>query len=256
MKKVVATGKTIDEAVQKALQRLQATKEQVNITVLKQPSRGLFGLIGTRDAEVEVELVIKVEQEVRSDTGSSVDTVFASNSAANVEMTTATDSLKNDLIETKLTTVESKDAVEEAYEFLLQIVEAMGLQNVKIERLNKEDRFEFHMFGSDIGVLIGKHGHTLDSLQYLVNLVANKHSDRFVRIVLDAESYRSRRRETLEKLADRLADRAARQRTEVVLEPMSASERKVIHSRLQERKDVKTQSRGEEPYRKIVIIPN
>ena len=104
-----------------------------------------------------------------------------------------------------------------------------------------------------MGVLIGKHGQTLDSLQYLTNLVANKHSQERVRFIVDVEDYRERRKETLIRLAQRLADKVKRTGEKVVLEPMNPYERKLIHMTLQNDEKVTTHSEGEEPYRKAVI---
>jgi spoIIIJ-associated protein len=128
----------------------------------------------------------------------------------------------------------------------------MGLE-VTVDVQHAKDVTTLHIFGPDLGLIIGRRGQTLDALQYLANIIANRYSDSFIRIVLDAENFRERRKKTLEDLADRLAGRVIRSRKEVVLEPMSPQERKVIHSRLQDHPQVKTYSKGEEPNRRIVI---
>ncbi|WP_143521208.1 RNA-binding cell elongation regulator Jag/EloR, partial [Pseudomonas sp. 2995-1] len=120
----------------------------------------------------------------------------------------------------------------------------------------RKDGIFLNISGVDIGVLIGKRGQTLDSLQYLVNLVANRQSNNYVRIYLDAEGYRDRRKEALETLASRLSSKAIRTKKEVCLEPMNAHERKIIHTALQNVKGVKTYSDGEEPNRCIIVAPN
>lgn len=109
--------------------------------------------------------------------------------------------------------------------------------------------------GSDMGVLIGKRGQTLDSLQYLTSLVINRESDTYIRVKMDTENYRERRKETLENLAKNLANKAIKINKKVTLEPMNPYERRIIHSALQNDKLVKTHSEGEEPYRKVVIVP-
>jgi spoIIIJ-associated protein len=124
---------------------------------------------------------------------------------------------------------------------------------VQIERVGKEDSINFNIRGNDLGILIGKHGQTLDALQYLTNLTANRDIDGKVRIVLDVEDYRQRRTDTLNRLAARLADSVKRRGEKVVLEPMSPNERKIIHMALQDDQRIITYSEGEEPYRKIVI---
>ena len=202
MKKLQVSGKTVEEAVRIGLSQLDVGEDRVKVAVLEQPSKGLFGLIGAKEARVELELL--------------------------------------------------PDAIEEAIVFLRDVSAAMGL-NVTVEREDEAEAVRINVQGSDLGLLIGRRGQTLDSLQYLVNIVANRHSDRHLRIVLDAEQFRERRRKTLEALADRMAMRVIKTRQEVVLEPMTSQERKIIHMRLQGRHDVNTFSQGNEPNRRIVI---
>lgn len=202
MKKLLASGKTIEDAVRNGLAQLGIQEDRVNIKVLEQPSKGLFGLIGARDAKVELELL--------------------------------------------------PDGVEEAIHFLQEIAGAMELA-VSVERVDENDAVRINITGSDLGILIGRRGQTLDSLQYLVNIVANRHSNHRLHIVLDAEQFRERRRQTLEALSDRMAMKVIRTRKEVMLEPMTSQERKIIHARLQNNPRVKTFSQGDEPNRRIVI---
>lgn len=142
---------------------------------------------------------------------------------------------------------------EKAEKFLADIFAAMKLE-VKIEASDTADGVVMNLIGDNLGILIGKHGQTLDSLQYLANLTANKGlNDDKVRIILDIENYRSRREETLRRLAMRLADKVRRTGERIVLEPMNRHERKIIHMALQDNYRVSTYSSGEEPYRKVVI---
>jgi spoIIIJ-associated protein len=203
MKKLLVTGKSIEEAVKNGLRQWNTTEDRVKIHVLEQPSRGLFGFIGTKDAKVELELI--------------------------------------------------PDAVEETIYFLQDVFRTMRLE-VRIEKKLDKENIELHLYGSDLGMLIGRRGQTLDALQYLMNIVANRYSTTHMRIVLDAENFRERRQKTLEELADRLADRVIRTKKEVILEPMSPQERKVIHAQLQDHPKVRTFSRGEEPNRRVVIV--
>lgn len=144
------------------------------------------------------------------------------------------------------------DAVEETEQFLREVLEAIGLQaNVEVDR--DREGATIRLNGSDMGLIIGRRGQALDALQYLANIVANRYSDKFVRIVIDAENFRERRRQTLEELSDRLAERVSRSGKEIVLEPMSSQERKIIHSRLQNHPHVRTFSKGEDPNRRVVI---
>lgn len=202
MKKLQVSGKTVEEAVRNGLSQLGVGEDRVKVTVLEQSSKGLFGLIGTKEARVELELL--------------------------------------------------PDGVEEAFAFLRDVAAAMGL-DVSVEREEDDEVVKINVKGSDLGLLIGRRGQTLDALQYLVNIVANRHSDHHLRIVLDAEQFRERRRNTLEALADRMALRVIKTRKDIVLEPMTSQERKIIHTRLQGHDEVNTYSQGDEPNRRIVI---
>ncbi|WP_040951112.1 RNA-binding cell elongation regulator Jag/EloR [Gorillibacterium massiliense] len=202
MKKVVVSGKTVADAVRLGLTQLGVAEDRVQVTVLEQPVKGFFGLIGAKDAKVEVEKL--------------------------------------------------PDPLEEAEIFLQDVCSTMNLA-VKVERTETAEGLTFNLTGPELGMLIGRRGQTLDALQYLVNIVANRYSDTHLKIILDAEQFRERRRKTLEDLARRLADRVVRTRKEMVLEPMPPQERKVIHSYLQTHHAVKTFSKGEEPNRRIVI---
>ncbi len=150
--------------------------------------------------------------------------------------------------------VVSDEAVNAAKEFLQKIFNAMRIEVVMEKFINKNDgSVTFRLHGNDMGILIGKHGQTLDSLQYLTNLVANKNSSERVRIVIDVEDYRDRRIETLNRLATRLADKVKRTGERVALEPMNPHERKIIHMALQGDRKVTTLSEGDDPYRHVVI---
>ena len=204
MKKLVASGRTVEEAVDNGLAQLGVGRDRVRVTVLEQPSKGLFGLIGAKDARVELELI--------------------------------------------------PDAAEEAERFLREVAEAVRI-SVGITRTESDGVIYFNVTGADLGIVIGRRGQTLDALQYLVNLVASRRCGRHLPIVLDAEQFRERRRQTLESLSDRMASRVVRTRREVVLEPMPSQERKIIHLRLQNHPQVRTYSQGEEPNRCVVIAP-
>lgn len=148
----------------------------------------------------------------------------------------------------------SDEAVAAAKEFLQKIFNAMHIEVAMEKFINKNDgSVTFRLHGDDMGILIGKHGQTLDSLQYLTNLVANKNSNERVRVIIDVEDYRDRRIETLNRLAARLADKVKRTGERVALEPMNPHERKIIHMALQGDRRVTTLSEGDEPYRHVVI---
>ncbi len=139
-------------------------------------------------------------------------------------------------------------------EFLSQVLKAMSLEaTVKIDYNEAEKEMDIELVGEDMGLLIGKRGATLDSLQYLASLVANKEAGEYIRVKLDTENYRERRKKTLENLAKNMAFKVKRTRRSVSLEPMNPYERRVIHSALQNDKYVTTHSEGEEPFRHVVI---
>lgn len=142
-----------------------------------------------------------------------------------------------------------------AEQFLKDVFEKMGIEvGIAIE-MDKSNNMTIDLSGPSMGVLIGKRGQTLDSLQYLVSLVVNKESEKYIRVKLDTENYRDRRKDTLEKLASNLAHKVKKTGRKFTLEPMNPYERRIIHSTLQNNKAVETHSEGEEPYRKVVITP-
>ena len=144
--------------------------------------------------------------------------------------------------------------VDHTYDFLDKLFKAMNIEvksTIEYDEENQQMNIVFD--GDDMGILIGKRGQTLDSLQYLISLVVNKDSEVYIRVKADTENYRERRKETLENLAKNLAYKVKRTRRSVALEPMNPYERRVIHSALQSDRFVETHSEGEEPYRKVVI---
>ncbi len=150
--------------------------------------------------------------------------------------------------------VRKKFTVEDCVrDFLDKVFHAMGMEVEVLVTVEDEKTVSVELKGNDMGVLIGKRGQTLDSLQYLANLAVNKQSENFVKVKLDTEDYRKRRRETLENLARNIAYKVKRTKRPVSLEPMNPFERRVIHSALQNDRYVTTHSEGEEPYRHVVV---
>ncbi|MBQ9155947.1 MAG: protein jag [Eubacterium sp.] len=147
------------------------------------------------------------------------------------------------------------DLVERTQEFCDELFAAMHVETkVDIDFKEEENVMNIDLSGPDMGILIGKRGQTLDALQYLISLFVNKEGDSYIRVKLDTENYRERRKVTLEKLAKKIAYTVKRSRKPVSLEPMNPYERRVIHSALQNDRYVCTKSEGEEPYRKVVIM--
>jgi spoIIIJ-associated protein len=203
MDMIEKTGKTVEEALEAALAELGVDRDQVEYRVIEAPSKALFGLLGGREAKVEV-------------------------------------------------TLKKNDPTANAREFLDKVTRSMGL-SVTIDAASGEDGINIDLRGEDLGLLIGKHGQTLDALQYLTNLASQREGCERTRIMIDVEDYRKRRADTLEQLALRLADRVKRSGDRVILEPMTPHERKIIHMSLQSDPQVETYSEGQEPFRRVVI---
>lgn len=146
------------------------------------------------------------------------------------------------------------DTVDNIREFLENVFSAMNMEvTIDIKKAEDDKVYEVKLSGKEMGLLIGKRGQTLDSLQYLTNLAVNKHSDGYIKVKLDTEDYRQRRKDTLENLAKNIAYKVKRTKRPVSLEPMNPFERRVIHSALQGDRYVETHSEGEEPFRHVVV---
>lgn len=154
----------------------------------------------------------------------------------------------------KIKATPKDNSIAKAKRYLEKVTERMGINaNVTVQESN--EYIKMVIAGDSMGIIIGRRGETLDALQYLTNLVINKKMQERRRIILDAEGYRGRREETLERLARRLSDKVRRTGQKVFLEPMNPQERRIIHTALQNDRYVTTISEGEEPYRKVVIMP-
>ena len=247
---IEVSAKTIEEATSQATAQIESQGRVVtSVKVLEEPSKGFLGF-GKKNALVRVyfeegtaeytAVVEEVVSVVKTVTETAVDTVETDNTEIPV------------VVEDGITKAEQDFIADTGKEFLLGMFGKMGL-SVQIEKLTTKDKITFQVHGEDLGILIGKHGQTLDAIQYLTNLVANKEVHRRCQIVVDVENYRSRREETLIQLAHRLGAKVRRTRQKIALEPMNAFERKIIHLALQNEKNIKTDSEGQEPYRHIVI---
>lgn len=203
MQRIERTGKTVEEAVAEGLRELKAKREQVEIEVLEEPTRGILGLL-SKPAKVRLTVKETVADKTRS--------------------------------------------------FIMGIIAAMEV-DAEVTVAEKDDILAVEIEGSQLGVLIGRRGETLDSMQYLVNLAMNHTQEKMKRIVIDIEGYRNRREKSLRELAGIMADKARQRGRSIVLEPMSALERRIIHTELQGLDDIDTLSEGEEPFRKVVITP-
>jgi len=257
-------GTDVDTAVQLALQDLKLTIDEVDVTVLEEPSRGFFG-IGSKLAKVRVEK--KKPQVVEKP--KKVETVKPAQEMAKPEKASKAEAPKKEKKERKEKKEKSEVVIEPIIErepeenlkvveehaaltFLKKVTEDMGLV-VDITCKEGQKSLYIDINGKDSGTIIGKRGQTLDAIQYLTSLIVNKEQDNYTRVVVDAENYRAKREKTLEQLALRLAAKVQRTKRSVKLEPMNPYERKVIHATLQAHPQVTTRSEGQDPYRRVII---
>lgn len=258
---VVKTAKTVEQALQSALDELGVSEDRVTYEVLDRPSKGLFGILGGKPARVRVTLKEIPVEEPEAEEKKVISEVNEPTEPEEPQKASEPSHMVENSPQEEIPETEEKPSVlnpevlQRAEVFLADVFRAMGME-VGINSESTADGYLLHLEGKSLGVLIGKHGQTLDALQYLTNLAANQErSEQRVRIIIDVEGYRARRTETLQKLAYRLAERAVRIRQEIKLEPMNRHERKIIHMALQDHNRVTTYSAGEEPYRYIIIVP-
>ena len=239
-------GKDVETATALALDELKCSKDEVKITVLEEPSRGFLG-IGSKLAKVRVEK-IEVSENDKTEEIEVTEEVKETVTEETVENETS------EVTSKKLIRPDNMKEIEEhpALSFLKETTEKMGLE-LSFKAYADDNNVFIDIAGKDAGTIIGKRGQTLDAIQYLTSLAVNKKSEDYVRVVLDAENYRSKREKTLERLAHRLADKVVRTKRSVKLEPMNPYARMVIHAALVNSPKVKTRSEGEEPYRRVVI---
>lgn len=228
MEYIEVSGKTVDDAITEACQKLMVTSDKLDYEVIEKGTSGFLGFASKPAVIKAREKDEKVEAEIKKIINSS--------------------SLKR---ETSSTAMPANDPKE----FLSQVFKAMNME-VEISFDFHENELDIELSGKEMGVLIGKRGQTLDSLQYLTSLVVNKGNADYIRVKVDTENYRKRRKETLENLAKNLAYKVKRTKRPVSLEPMNPYERRVIHSALQNDKYVSTHSEGEEPFRRVIITLN
>ena len=262
-------GTSVEEAVDLALFDLKASKDQVEITILEEPSKGFFG-IGNKLAKVRVEIkkeasksekpvekIVEKMVEKAAEVEKRVERTFEKTVELAGEKIEQIREIPERRREIKPLLQEKPEDLKEvvdhpALTFLKETIEAMGL-DLQASGMANEEYIFINLAGDDSGTIIGKRGQTLDALQYLTGLVINKNRESYTRVVIDSESYRAKREKTLQQLADRLGDKVVKNRRSVKLEPMNPYERKVIHSTLQNNPKVVTRSEGEEPYRRVVI---
>ena len=269
-------GTDVDTAVDLALDELKATRDMVDVEILEEPSRGFFG-IGSKLALVRVKIkeepkksdksdnsdkndrksnikkTIKTEEKPNSAKDTYQDENKINNDVDNIKKEEKSD-IKKDTSSLDTILADKVPYPEEniAVPFLKDVTEKMGVE-LEFTPYKANDYIFIDISGKDTGTIIGKRGQTLDSIQYLTNLVLNKNKEEYQRVILDAENYRTKREKTLEQLAHRLAGKVVRTGRTQKLEPMNPYERKIIHTALQDDSRVMTRSEGKDPYRRVIV---
>lgn len=261
MKFVEKVAKTVDSAITDALIELGATTDEVEIEILEKGSKGFLGF-GAKNAKVRVTVKEIQEDEFRDILENTVEVdskVVEKSPTVEVEVSREEKVQKIDKVQpevSKKPVVDTTELEVKVKDFLGKVLTEMGINEFDIDTKVQKEKVYVTISGEKMGMIIGKRGETLDSLQYLTNIVMNKSHENYVKVMIDTENYRARREETLQKLAQKLAKKASQTRKPVVLEPMNPYDRRIIHSALQDNRFVRTHSEGKEPFRKVVITPN
>ncbi len=242
MEFIEVSAKNLSDAITEACQKLSVTSDRLYYEVIEEGSNGFLG-IGSKPAIIKAAVKEEAEKAEKAVKPEKVEKV------------------EKDIIEEKKTSFNaSSPAVSDgslertAEVFLKDVFNAMKMEvSVDVKYDARDNSMDIDLSGDEMGILIGKRGQTLDSLQYLVSLVVNKGSEDYIRVKVDTENYRERRKETLENLARNIAYKVKRTKRPVSLEPMNPYERRIIHSALQNDKYVTTHSEGDEPFRKVVV---
>ena len=255
MKRMTQTGTTVEEAVKSALSRLGVDRDQVKVDIISEGKKGFLGF-GSKPAEVEVTVIEQVQVEPDLNISSVEQVEVKAVELEESDSTEVRETRSEELNEENVVEKASPElAIEETKWYLSEVAKAMNIDDLSISHEVNGKYVTLSMESEKAALLIGKRGHTLNALQQLAQLVANKHSEQFLLIELDVENYRERRQEALEQLAERMADKAVRTGKKVEFEPMPSYERKVIHHTLSNRLDIETYSEGTEPHRHLVIEP-
>jgi len=254
MTSIEITGKTIEDAIRSGLARLGLLRNEVDVEVLAEPKSGFLGF-GSKPAKVRLTAKddkTPVAPVVMEEAAPAAAAPAAPKAEPAPEAVEPVQEMPVEEVPAE-PAFSADEAAAKAKAFLQDVLHNMGIDDVMIEKMNKGDKIILHLHGNNLGILIGKHGQTLDALQYLTNLTTNQGETARHFIMLDVENYRHRREETLKQLAVRLAGRVKKHGDRVVLEPMNGYERKVIHVALQNKEHIATESEGQDPYRHVVI---
>ncbi len=234
---------TVEEAIKAALQTLDVSRDKVEIEVLNHGRKGFFG-IGSKEAEVKVTVI---ETKIKTPI---INTTVESVSKKSEDLIKPD---KEELVSDSTGKRTDLEAIIETKQYLEQVSVQMGIDDLDASYEIDGKYVRFQLESAKAALLIGKRGQTLNALQQLAQLVTNKYSDEFKVVRIDVGDYRGRREQSLQQLAERMADKAVRTGKRVQLEPMPSQERKVIHHALSNRLDIETHSEGSDPYRYMVI---
>ena len=250
------TGKSVEDACMNAIVELETTSDNIGYDVIDKGSNGILGF-GSRPAKIKAWVKSEVEAEKKAEEEKAVEvksTEAAAPAANSAKADVTSDNSDEVLSEPHKKMVVTCDVDKVIRDFLDNMFKAMDMDvNIDITINEEEGCVNVELGGDEMGLLIGKRGQTLDSIQYLVSLVVNKENEKYMRVKVDTEDYRKRRKETLESLAKNIAYKVKRSKRPVSLEPMNPYERRIIHSALQNDKFVATRSEGEEPFRHVIV---
>lgn len=271
MKQIEKTGRTVEEALELALIEMDLTAEEVTYEVLEKESKGLFGF-GAREAKIRVTQKegVAPERDVlpKLDTGlfELEESLLTKRDKPAEPAAKKEAPLKPAEPVKKVEVAEPVKSDEPApappgqsaalvEDYVQTIVRGIGVDAI-VEAEETEDMVEATIQGEGMALIIGKRGSTIDALQYLASLALNRGQNQYMHVSLDSENYREKRKQALESLAKRMADKAKRQRKDIMLNPMNSYERRIIHTSLQKDPLVSTRSEGKDPYRKVIIFLN
>mgnify|MGYP002861130277 CR=1 FL=1 len=231
------SAKNVDDAITEACETFTVTSDRLDYEVV---SAGSTGFLGINSKPAVIRARVKEEDEVKETKAEVVEEKKTTEKVSKEVKTSAN--------------VDSDELCKKANDFLKEVFDAMKMEVNVATKFNQQDKIlDVELNGAEMGVLIGKRGQTLDSLQYLISLVVNRGQADYIHVKVDTENYRERRKATLENLAKNISYKVRKSRQSVALEPMNPYERRIIHSALQNDKYVTTHSEGEEPFRRVVV---
>ena len=251
-------AKTVDEAVMNAMKHFNTTRDRINVRIVEEGSKGLFGF-GAKDAKIVAALkdITEIPQPKKAEPKKADPKKKAEPKKKVEPKVEVTEEVEKPVkpAPAPVTEEAAKHGEVAALEFINGLISSMGLDCTATTEV-QTDCVKVVLHGEDVGTLIGRRGDTLDSVQYLTNLYVNKKrkGDDYCRIIVDSETYRAKRQETLVRLANSMAAKATKYRKDMSFEPMNPYERRIIHSALQDKPNIKTKSVGEEPNRRVVVM--